>query len=137
MTKRRVIRSGSGELRLVGDLEKLDVGADNSGTPLTSYTLFAKDVRFAIDDWKPVESYIANAVQSNLFSRIRIRWRPGMEGAAPSTFRLKHVLDYSVSPQLVEYYDITGAVRDPTLRIELQLSCVRRDAAGYRTGTIP
>ena len=135
--KRREIRpTQSGELRHVGDLEKLDIGTDTSGTPLTTYSLFAKNVRFAIDDWKPVENVIANAVQSNLFTRIRIRWRPGLEGAAPSIFRLRHVLDGSVSPPLVEFYDITGAVRDITLRVELQLSCVRRDAAGYRTGTL-
>ncbi len=134
-TKLRRIQSG--DLRHVGDLEKLDVGTDASGTPLTTYTLFAKDVRFAIDDWKPIETFVANAVQATLSTRIRIRWRPGLEGAAPSTFRLKHVLDYASSPQLVEYYDIVGAVRDSTLRIELQLLCTRDDGSGYRIGTIP
>lgn len=137
MRRREIRPTQSGELRHVGDLEKLDIGTDNSGTPLTTYSLFAKDVRFAIDDWKPLESVVANAVQSNLFTRIRIRYRPGLEGSAPSIFRLKHVIDASVSPPAVEYYDIQGAVRDITLRVELQLSCVRRDAAGYRTGTIP
>lgn len=137
MRRREIRPTQSGELRHVGDLEKLDIGTDNSGTPLTTYSLFAKDVRFAIDDWKPLESVVANAVQTNLFTRIRIRYRPGLEGSAPSIFRLKHVTDASVSPPAVEYYDIQGAVRDITLRVELQLSCLRRDAAGYRTGTIP
>jgi len=137
MRRREIHPTQSGELRHIGDLEKLDVGTDASGTPLTTYTLFAANVRFSIDDWKPIENFLANEVQSNLSTRIRIRWRPGLEGSAPSTFRLRHVLDYSSSPQLVEYYDITGAIRDITLRGEIQLSCILRDAAGFRTGTIP
>lgn len=136
MRRREIRPTQSGELRHVGDLEKLDIGTDASGTPLTTYSPFAKNVRFAIDDWKPLESMMSAAVQSNLFTRIRIRWRPGIEGTAPSTFRLRHVADGSVSPPIVEFYDIQGAVRDITLRVELQLSCVLRDAAGYRTGTL-
>ena len=126
----------SGEMRHIGDLEKLVVGTDATGAPRTDYEIFAKDIRFGIDDWKPYETWAANAPESALSTRLRIRYRPGLDGIAPSTMRIKRrTSDAGVSPVVFEYYDIIGAVRDPTTRVDLTLWCMRRDAAGFKIGT--
>lgn len=136
--KRREIRpTQSGELRHVANIEQLIKGKDATGSPTVAYSLYAENVRFAIDDWKPTESFEANAVDSKLYTRIRIRYRPGLEGVAPNTMRIAHVTNPGQSPVVTDYYDIQGAVRDITLRVELQLLCIRRDAVGFRTGATP
>jgi hypothetical protein len=141
---RREIRpTQSGELRHLCNLEKLKLAEDGTplldaaGSPLIQYELWAENVFFAIDDWKPIESYNANQVGSLLWTRIRIRFRPGLEGIAPNTMRFVHCLNPGKSPGIFDYYDIQGAIRDITMRVELQLTCARRDVAGYRTGQTP
>ena len=133
--KRREIRpTQSGELRHVGNIERRIPGTDSTGAPNTTYALWAENVRFAIDDWKPYENQVAQAVERSVITRIRIRYRPGMSGAGPSTFRLIYLTNPGESDPLFEIYDIMGAVRDINLRVELQLTCSLRDAAGYRVG---
>ena len=127
----------SGDLRHVGNLEQIQVGTDGTGAPLTTYVLFAQNVQFSIDDWRPTESFLANAVEGQLSTRLTIRYRPGMEGVAPNTMRMVHQTNPGTSPPIFDYYDILGAVRDSTMRVQLTLTCARRDAAGYRTGTTP
>jgi hypothetical protein len=130
----------SQDLRLVGNIEKLDVDTsgnpllDETGSPLGTYSLWAENVRFAIDDWKPYEQYNANQVERQLSTRFRIRWRPGMEGSALGTFRFVVNQTPGQSPPVLEVYDIIGAVRDPTMRIDMNLTCTLRDAPGFRAG---
>ena len=40
-------------------------------------------------------------------------------------------------PPQLEYYEILGAVRDITMRVEMQLTCVLRTGPGFRTGDAP
>ena len=124
----------SGELRLICDIERRVEGTDDAGTPSVNYTVFAKDVRFAVDDWKPYETFQAEAVNRQLSTRIIIRWRPGMSGAGPSQFRLAVKTEYGSTNNVTEYYDVLGAVRDISMRENLVLTCALRDAAGFRTG---
>jgi hypothetical protein len=135
MSKRREVRPiQSGAMRHVGNLERRIEGTDSTGAPGTAYELFAEDVRFEIDDWKPYENQVAQAVERSIITRIRIRYRPGMSGASSGTFRLVYRTNPGVSPPHVEIYDVLGAIRDINLRVELQLTCSLRDAAGYRVG---
>jgi hypothetical protein len=124
----------SGELRNICNIERRVEGTDATGTPSTSYTLFAENVRFAIDDWKPYESFQAQAIERQVSTRITIRYRPGMSGAGPSQFRLVVQTEYGSTNNTVEYYDVLGAVRDISMRENLILTCTLRDAAGFRTG---
>ncbi len=124
----------SGELRNICNIERRVEGTDDVGTPSVNYTLFAENVRFALDDWKPYESFQAEAVSRQLSTRIVIRWRPGMSGAGPSQFRLAVKTEYGSTNNVVEYYDVLGAVRDISMRENLILTCALRDAAGFRTG---
>lgn len=133
--KRREIRpTQSGELRHVGNIERRVPGTDSTGAPSVTYVLWAENVRFAIDDWKPYENQVAQSVERSVVTRIRIRYRPGMSGAGPSQFRLVYLTNPGQSDPVYEIYDVMGAVRDISLRIELQLTCSLRDAAGYRVG---
>lgn len=137
MRRREIRPTQSGELRHFCNIETRTVGTDSTGAPSVAYTLWAENVRFAIDDWKPYENQIGQAVERSVITRIRIRYRPGMSGAGPSQFRLVHRTNPGESPASFEYYDVLGAVRDINLRIELQLTCSLRDAAGYRVGATP
>jgi len=133
----------SSDFKLVCNLEKLDLDAagnpllDATGAPAATYSLWAQDVRFGLDDWKPYEQFNANTVERTLSTRLRIRYRPGMAGAAIGTFRLVYLTNPGESPPVLEVYDILGAVRDPRARIDLMLTCTLRDAAGFRTGVTP
>jgi hypothetical protein len=133
--KRREIRpTQSGELRHVGNIERRVPGTDTTGAPSVAYVLWAENVHFAIDDWKPYENQLAQAVERSVITRIRIRYRPGMSGAGPSQFRLVYLTNPGQSDPVYEIYDVMGAVRDINLRVELQLTCSLRDASGYRVG---
>jgi hypothetical protein len=136
--KRREIRpTQSGELRHLCNIENRVTGTDSTGAPSVIYALWAENVRFAIDDWKPYEAEVAQAVERSTITRIRIRYRPGMSDAGPNQFRLVYCTNPGESPAINEYYDVLGAVRDINLRVELQLTCSLRDAAGYRVGATP
>jgi hypothetical protein len=127
----------SGDLRLFGNLEQRVKGQDDTGAPSVSYQLIAADVPFAFDDWKPTEAFQAQAVSGQLSTRIVIRYRPGMEGIAPNQMRMVHLTNPGLSPAVYDYYEILGAVRDATTRVQLTLTCVRRDGDGFRTGATP
>lgn len=123
----------SGELRHIGNIEERIGGTDASGVPTATYQLWAENVRFAIDDWKSPEGMPAQQIGSNQTTRIRIRYRPGIV----PTMRLVYCTNPGISPPVFEYYDITGVTRDITLRVEIQLNCVLRDADGFRSGAKP
>lgn len=130
-------RIEAGALRFVGDIERLVGSLDAMQSPSAQYELFAAGVRFAITDWRANETVQAATIVSQMITYVTIRYRPGVEGQAPGQMRLKHISDASVSPPVIDYYDIQGAVRDPTMRVGLMLSCVKRDSSGFRTGLIP
>jgi hypothetical protein len=130
-------RIEAGALRFIGDIERQVGSVDSMGSPTAKYELFAAGVRFAITDWRANETVQANTVMSQVTTYITVRYRPGLEGEAPGKMRLKHVSDASVSPPVIDYYDILGAVRDPTIRVGLMLACIKRDSSGFRTGVIP
>lgn len=121
-------------MRFVGDLEIQDDGEDSSGSPLATFSTLAPNIFFDFADYRASENQTASTIMSQETTYIMIRWRPGVEGMRPGKLRLRHVSDLSVSPQIVDYYDIQGAVRDATQRWALQLACVRRDSTGFRTG---
>jgi head-tail adaptor len=124
----------SGALRHVCNIERRVEGTDSTGAPNVSYTLFAENVFFAIDDWKPYESVQAEQLSRQVSTRITIRYRPGMSGAGPHQFRLVYLTNPGESGPVFEYYDVLGAVRDINLRENLTLTCALRDAAGFRVG---
>jgi head-tail adaptor len=123
----------SGELRHVGNIETRVAGVDNTGAPNVTYQLWAENVYFAIDDWKSPENFQAQQIDGQQTTRIRIRYRPGIV----ATMRLVYLTNPGESNPVYEYYDITGVTRDTLLRVEIQLNCVKRDAAGFRTGAAP
>jgi head-tail adaptor len=132
--RRRQIRpTMSGELRHVGNLEVRAGGLDASGTPSQDFVLWAENVLFAIDDWKSPETFQAQQVEGQQTTRIRIRYRPGVLAG----MRLVYCTNPGQSPAIFEYYEITGLTRDITLRVEIQLNCIKRDAAGFRVGATP
>jgi head-tail adaptor len=129
--KRREIRpTQSGELRHICNIEQMVMALDASGTPTATYQLWATNVFFAIDDWKPIEQLQAQELGHNLNTRIRMRWRPGVV----ESMRLAYCTNPGYSPQVWEYYEIVGIVRDIAMRVEMQLTCVKRTAAGFRRG---
>jgi hypothetical protein len=134
MRRREIRPIQSGGMRHVCNIEKRIEGTDTTGAPSVHYSLWAQNVRFEIDDWKPYENQLAQAIERAIITRIRIRYRPGMSGAGPATFRLVYLTNPGESDPVFEYYDVMGAVRDINLRVELQLTCSLRDAAGYRVG---
>lgn len=76
------------------------------------------------------EQWQAQQVAAETDTRIRIRYRPGITARV----RVKH-LRADGSPQLWDYYDLTGDPIDVSGRKkELHLMCVRRSAEGFRTG---
>lgn len=124
-----------GDMRFIGDLEEAPDGLDTAGSPLTTgYTKFATGILFGFADYRGNETVVASTILSQITTYIVIRWRPGLEGLAPNQMRVRHVTEYSASPQLVDYYDIQGVLRDRTMRWALQLQCIRRDSSGYRSG---
>lgn len=138
MASRAVIKGvTAGEMRFVGDIERRVDGVDAMQSPLTTYEAFAQGVRFALADYRPSEGMQANTTMAQITSYITIRYIAGIEGSAPGQMRLKHVADETISPPVVDYYDIQGAIRDPSMRVGLLLSCVKRDSSGFRTGAIP
>jgi SPP1 family predicted phage head-tail adaptor len=75
------------------------------------------------------EFFAAAQVQSEVTTRISIRWRDDVD----ETCRVRHVTDHSVSPQKYDEYDIKSALPDEkTGRRELVLMCSKGPAEGWR-----
>lgn len=136
MRRREIRPIQSGELRHFGRIERLVPTVDDSSNPIPVYESFIDPVRFSIDDFSVRETLVAQQVQSQLTTKIRIRFRPALEGAQAAQYRLVRVLDASADPPTEEFYDIQGSIRDINLRTELQLICIRRDAQGFRSDAV-
>jgi len=113
----------SAELRHFGNIERRIKGHDDTGEPTNVWEVWARDVHFAIDDWRPVEAVAAGQVQDHQTVRLRIRYRPGVS----PTMRVAHVPCPGIAPEVTDYYDIEGIIHDPTMQRDLQLECRRRD----------
>lgn len=121
------MRSGQFRFR-VTLLRRVDDQAQ-SGQVTHSYEPFAENVPARIVTLSGREYFAAQQVQSDVSTRIHIRWR----GDVDETCRVMHVTDHSVSPQEFDLYDISSAIPDEkTGRRELVLMCVKRQAEGWR-----
>lgn len=100
-----------------------------SGQVEHSYVPFASDVPARISPIAGREYFVAQQVQSEVTTRISIRWRDDVD----ETCRVVHEFDHSVSPPLTDVYDIKSALPDEkTGRRELVLMCTRNVAEGWR-----
>lgn len=94
-----------------------------------SYEPFAEGVWARIAPVSGREFFAAAQVQSEVTTRISIRWRDDVD----ETCRVRHVTDHSVSPQLFDEYDVRAALPDEkTGRRELVLMCTKGPAEGWR-----
>lgn len=84
-----------------------------------------------VEDLTPRERFLADQVQSDITTRIRLRYRPGLT----AKMRVKHQRQAG-SPTDVNLYDVAGPpIEVMGARREIQLMCIRRDAEGFRTGS--
>lgn len=75
------------------------------------------------------EFFAAAQVQSEVTTRISIRWRDDVD----ETCRVRHVTDHSTSPQKYDEYDIAAVMPDEkTGRRELVMMCSKGPAEGWR-----
>jgi SPP1 family predicted phage head-tail adaptor len=74
------------------------------------------------------EFFSASQVQSDVTTRIRIRYRADVT----EKMRVVHVADSASS--LTNYYDITAVIPLNEKRHELHLMCVKRGQDGFRNG---
>lgn len=100
---------------------------DASGEVLESYTGFLTTFA-SIEALSGRELFAAQQVQSEVSTRIRIGFRPGVK----ETMRVLHTIDHG-SPEEVDVYDIQAVLPDRTGRREVQLLCVKRGADGFRS----
>lgn len=77
----------------------------------------------------PREFWAAQQIQSEISTKIALRYRPGIH----SKCRILH-RRVPGSPDLVDVYDIEGPPVIDTHKREIVLNCVRRDAKGFRAG---
>lgn len=73
------------------------------------------------------ELFTAQQTQSEITTRIRIHWRPGIT----ELMRVKHVTSFG-SPDVFDLYDIKSAIDLRSRHEELELLCVRRASEQQR-----
>lgn len=125
-------RLRSGALRHVGRIERIVPTLDDSSSPLPVYETIAAEVRFAIEDLTAREFMQVQQIGAQLSTKIRIRWRPGIE----ATMRLARQINPGAAEPAYEYYEIQGITRDERLTRDLVLLCVKRDSDGFRGGEV-
>jgi SPP1 family predicted phage head-tail adaptor len=110
----------AGQLRHVVTIESPTKTQDSTGSVVQSWATF-DTVRAAIEPISGREFFSAAQVQSNVNTRIRIRY---IDDVTPK-MRVAHGSDY---------YDIQAVLPDTTGARELHLMCVKRGAQGFRNG---
>lgn len=111
----------SGSLRHAVIIETQIKAQDSTGSIVSSWSSFA-DVRASIEPIAGREFFSASQVQSNVNTRIRIRY---LDGVTPK-MRVVHGSDY---------YDIQAVLPDARSgRHEMDLMCVKRGSQGFRDG---
>lgn len=118
----------SGKLRYrVKLLRRTDTQLD-SGQVRHTYTPFAENVPAGISDIAGREFFAAAQVQSEVTTKIRIRWRVDVD----ATCRVERTVQHG-SPEIVESYDVMSVIADEkTNRRELILMCKKNPAEGMR-----
>lgn len=112
----------SGAMRHTGTIEAPTKSQDSTGGIVNSWATFADGVRAAIEPISGREFFSASQVQSNVSTRIRIRY---LDGVTPK-MRYVHGEDY---------YDIQAVLPDDRSgRHEMHLMCVKRGPQGFRNG---
>lgn len=123
----------AGRLRHRVNIEQPVETQNEIGEPITTWQVFAENVPAAIEPLSGREFYAAQQEQSDVTTRIRIRWRRGVT----ELMRLVHVTDATTSPEEVDVYDIEAALPDQrTGRRELQLMCKKHSVPGFQTDGI-
>lgn len=125
-----------GRLRHRIDLQTPVDQQDSFGEPITTWQDFVANVPAAIEPLAGREFYAAQQEQSDVTTRIRIRWRQGVTELmrAVHTF----VIDPDTSPPTFQsdVYDIEAVLPDQRSgRRELVLMCRKRGAEGFQSGT--
>lgn len=125
----------AGDFRHVIRIEQPIERQDSTGAALVDrWEVWADNVRASIEPLRVREQFLAQQIQAEIDTFIRIRFRPGIT----EKMRIVHVHEYASSPQIVDVYDIVGPPMDAKgLRRELQLMCVRRSAEGFRSEGAP
>lgn len=121
----------AGKLRYKVMLQKPTTTKSGGGSITDNYVDWIQ-VSAAIEPLTPREYFAAQAVNSDITVRIRVRFRPGLD----ARLRVKHVHG-SGSPNVVDLYDVQGPpVEVLSNRTEVWLMCKRRDTSGFRTGEV-
>lgn len=121
------MRSGQYRHRVIL-LRRVDTQGQ-SGQVVHTYEPFASSVPARIAPVSGREFFAAAQVQSEVTTRIAIRWRKDVD----ETCRVMHITDNSVSPPTSDVYDIKAALPDEkTGRRELVLMCTKNEAEGWR-----
>lgn len=120
----------SGKLRHKVTIERRINGQNERGGPKETYEPWLVDIWAEVLMLGPREQFGAQQVLSEINSKIRVRFRPGITAKMRVRWERR-----GGSPTDVEFYDIAG----PPIEVqgrqnEIWLLCVRRDAEGYRTG---
>lgn len=120
----------AGKLRHKVTIERPVQGRSERGGPRDEWQPYLSDIWAEVLDLGPRERMAAQQVQSSITTKVRIRYRPGID----ATMRVKWQHGGG-SPSSIEYFDIEG----PPIGVEgrpneIWLMCVKRDAEGYRTG---
>lgn len=119
-----------GKLRHKVTIERAVAGRSERGGPRDSYVPFLTNIWAEVRQLGPREQMAAQQVQSSITTKIRIRYRAGID----ATMRVKWQHGGG-SPSTIEYFDIEGPPIPVDGRTdEIWLMCVKRDAEGYRTG---
>jgi SPP1 family predicted phage head-tail adaptor len=112
----------AGSMRHVVTIESPTKTQDSTGSIVSSFATFA-ETRASIEPITGREFFSASQVQSDVTTRIRIRF---MEGVTPK-MRVVHGSDY---------YDIQAVLPDSRSgRHEMQLMCAKRAVQGFRNGS--
>lgn len=120
-----------GELRHKVTIERPVPGRSERGGPRDEWVPHLSNIWAEVRQLGPREQMLAQQVQSSITTKIRIRYRPGLD----ATMRVRWQHGEGGSPTTVEFFDIEG----PPIPVEgrtdeIWLMCVKRDAEGYRTG---
>lgn len=96
------------------------------------------EVEQRYEDWQTVwgsiepisgrEYFSAQQIQSDITTRIRLRYQPGIT----PKMRIAHVIGAG-SPTQFQYFDIESVLHINQRNREIVLMCIRREAEGFRT----
>lgn len=119
-----------GELRHKVTIERPVQGRNERGGPKDDWQPWLVNIWAEVRALGPREQMLAQQVQSSITTKIRIRYRPGID--ATMRVRWQHG---GGSPSTIDFFDIEGPPIPVDGRTnEIWLMCVKRDAEGYRTG---